>query len=77
MRLLFSALLIAFSGVVLGTQTLDIRMPAYPSDEADTYLCTSVQLPATPLKLIAVEPLSDKDTVHHMLLFGRTCDSAL
>lgn len=51
-------------------QRIEIRMPSYDVDKEDAYLCTSLQLPSDPMKLIAVEPISDQDTVHHMLLFG-------
>ena len=51
---------------------LDAIMPAYGVDQDDTYLCTSVALPdSEPLQLIGFQPLSSKEVVHHMLLFGR------
>ena len=53
------------------SHTLEIRMPPFDVDEEDIYLCTAVELPSKPLKLIAVEPHSDQDTVHHILLFGK------
>ena len=51
-------------------RTLEIRMPPYEVKEEDTYLCTAIELPDTPMKLIAVEPKSDQNIAHHMLLFG-------
>lgn len=49
---------------------LDFRMPAYPTVREDEYLCTTIELPDRPMKLVGVESLSDQGTVHHMLLFG-------
>ena len=51
--------------------SLEIRMPPFEVEEEDTYLCTSMPLPEAAMKLKAFEPLSDQDTVHHMLLFGQ------
>ena len=51
--------------------TLEMRMPPFEVEKEDTYLCTAVELPSKPLKLIEVEPHSEQDTVHHMLLFGK------
>lgn len=53
---------------------LDAILPPYETKEEDEYLCTAVQLPDRPMKLISVESLSEQATVHHMLLFGeRRC----
>ncbi|KAK9837060.1 hypothetical protein WJX84_000291 [Apatococcus fuscideae] len=53
---------------------LNATMPAFKVDQDDTYLCTSVALPDTePLQLVGFQPLSSKEVVHHMLLFG--CDA--
>lgn len=57
-------------GICDDVQRLEIRMPAYEVEEEDTYLCTAIELPSMPMKLVAVEPHSDQDTVHHMLIFG-------
>ena len=57
-----------------GQETLELNatMPAFNVDQDDTYLCTSVALPdSEPLQLIGFQPLSSKEVVHHMLLFGR------
>ena len=45
-------------------------MPEKHTEHEEAYLCTSLDLPARPLKLVGVEPLASQDTVHHMLLFG-------
>ena len=50
--------------------SVDAIMPPHPTDREDEYLCTAVELPDRPMKLIGVEPLADMATVHHMLLFG-------
>lgn len=48
--------------------------PEHPVDEKDAYLCTALELPDRPLKLVGVHPTSDQRIVHHMLLFGaRAC----
>lgn len=49
---------------------VDAIMPPLATDAEDEYLCTSVELPDRPMKLVSVESLSQQDTVHHMLLFG-------
>ena len=56
-----------------GSFELNATMPAFNVNQDDTYLCTSVALPADgdPLQLIGFQPLSSKEVVHHMLLFGR------
>ena len=53
-----------------GLITLDVRLPEFPTQEEDEYLCTSVALPDQPVRLTSVESLSDMAVVHHMLLFG-------
>ena len=55
-------------------QTVDALMPPLPegaagSGQADQYLCTSVPLPDTPLKLNSIVPKPGPG-VTHMLLFG-------
>lgn len=52
------------------TIAVEARMPKFPTDQEDEYLCTAVELPPGDMKLISVEPLADMSTVHHMLLFG-------
>jgi hypothetical protein len=49
---------------------IDALMPEKKVEHEEAYLCTSVQLPERPLKLVGVEPLSSQEVVHHMLLFG-------
>lgn len=50
--------------------SLEARMPPYATRAGDAYLCTSLQLPAEPLKLVGVEALADPEVVHHILVFG-------
>ncbi|KAF8067346.1 pam-b [Scenedesmus sp. PABB004] len=38
----------------------------------DSYICTTLQLPDKPYKVVGVEPLAEQAVVHHILLFG--CD---
>ena len=54
-----------------GKVTLDAIMPPYETAQEDEYLCTAVQLPDEPMKLVSIESLSEQGTVHHMLLFGK------
>ena len=51
--------------------TLDAIMPPHPTQQVDEYLCTTIELPDAPMKLVGIEPLADQATVHHMLLFGK------
>lgn len=53
-----------------GDLELPVVLPEHPTDEKDAYLCTSVQLPDRPLKLVGIASTSDQRIVHHMLLFG-------
>lgn len=46
------------------------RMSEYKVSHEDAYLCTAVQLPDEPMKLIGIEPLAKQEIAHHMLLFG-------
>lgn len=50
--------------------SLEAQMPPYATRAGDAYLCTSLQLPAEPLKLVGVEALADPEVVHHILVFG-------
>jgi hypothetical protein len=50
----------------------NITMPkdAPTNNEEDAYVCTTLPLPAQPMKLVGVEPLAKQEVVHHILLFG-------
>ena len=37
----------------------------------DQYVCFRVDLPKQNLNIIGIDPLSEQDVVHHMLLFGK------
>lgn len=50
--------------------TLPVVFPEHEVTEDDAYLCTAVQIPDKPLKLVGIESTSDQRIVHHMLLFG-------
>lgn len=50
--------------------TLPVVFPAHEVTEDDAYLCTAVDIPDKPLKLVGIESTSDQRIVHHMLLFG-------
>lgn len=45
-------------------------MPPFEVTGEDTYLCTSIQLPDRPLKLVEIEARADQSVVHHILMFG-------
>lgn len=53
-----------------GTIEMDALMPPYATKSKDEYLCTSVQLPERPMKLVGVQSLAEATVVHHILLFG-------
>lgn len=54
-----------------GEFSVEARLPPFQLEEQDAYMCTAVPLPKDrPLKLVGVDPLSRKEVVHHMLLFG-------
>ncbi|PSC71645.1 peptidyl-glycine alpha-amidating monooxygenase [Micractinium conductrix] len=57
-------------GPKAATLQIPVVFPEHPTTEPDAYLCTAVPLPDRPLKLVGVEPTSDEEFVHHMLLFG-------
>ena len=59
-------------GPKAATLQIPVVFPEHPTTEPDAYLCTAVPLPDRPLKLVGVEPTSDEEFVHHMLLFGAT-----
>ena len=65
--------LVLLISVATAAQALqvDLKVPEFPAKGEEAYLCTTVELPAGPHKLVAIEPLADEKTVHHMLLFGK------
>jgi hypothetical protein len=50
--------------------TVEAIMPPFEVTGEDTYLCTSIQLPDRPLKLVEIEARADQSVVHHILMFG-------
>ena len=48
---------------------VDVAVPPYDI-MGEAYLCVQVQLPERPLRLVAIDPLSEEQLVHHMLLYG-------
>lgn len=68
-------ILLIFSGIACGygetsDLVLDAVMPPLDLSTEDEYLCTTVDIPLEPMKLVGIESLSKADVVHHMLLFG-------
>ncbi|GMH42040.1 hypothetical protein BSKO_09959 [Bryopsis sp. KO-2023] len=51
-------------------EDLQLSMPPYEVHENDTYLCFATELPKTAKRIVAIEPQSDMEVAHHMLLFG-------
>jgi peptidylamidoglycolate lyase len=50
---------------------LNITVPqSYKVVGDDQYVCTVVELPSSPQKLVGVIPLAEQSVVHHILLFG-------
>lgn len=50
-------------------KSVEVHIPEHPA-EGEVYLCTRVPLPNVPQRLVAIEPLSKQDVVHHMILYG-------
>ncbi|KAK9800913.1 hypothetical protein WJX73_010392 [Symbiochloris irregularis] len=50
-------------------KSVEVHIPEHPA-EGEIYLCTRVPLPNVPQRLVAIEPLSKQDVVHHMILYG-------
>lgn len=51
--------------------TFEITVPEnVKPNTQDAYVCTTLQLPDTPYKLVGVEPLGEQKVVHHILLYG-------
>lgn len=51
--------------------TFEITVPEEVKPKGqDAYICTTLQLPNKPYKLVGVEPLGEQKVVHHILLFG-------
>jgi hypothetical protein len=49
---------------------VDIVVPEYQVKGQDAYVCTTIELPDKPMKLVGVEPIAQQEVVHHILLFG-------
>ena len=50
---------------------ITIRIPQAKPDHPETYLCTSLKLETEQtLYITGFEPLADRKTAHHMILFG-------
>ena len=72
--LLQAALVLACILVTSATDAADTIEVAVPPHDitGEAYLCVQVPLPQRPQRLVAVEPLSEEQLVHHMLLYGET-----
>ena len=55
----------------------NITVPDFDVKGEDSYVCTTVKLPDRSMKLVGVEALARQEVVHHILLFGAFCLSAL
>jgi hypothetical protein len=56
---------------------ITIPADATVTPEPDAYVCTTLPLPATPMKLVGIAPLARQEVVHHILLFGARCAALL
>ena len=61
---------VGVSSTETSTRAFDLIVPEYKITEQDAYVCTTMQLPEKPHKLVGVEPLAEQKVVHHILLFG-------
>lgn len=57
-------------------KSVEVHIPEHPA-EGEVYLCTQVPLPNVPQRLVAIEPLSKQDVVHHMILYGENACAGL
>lgn len=65
------ALLLAAAAVAGDNSSFEITIPdGYKVKGLDAYVCTTLELPNKPAKLVGVEPLAKQEVVHHILLFG-------
>ncbi|CAB3977923.1 peptidylglycine alpha-hydroxylating monooxygenase [Paramuricea clavata] len=51
-------------------EKIAIHMPGVRPKKNDSYICTSLKLPAGDSFIVKYEPDAHKETAHHMLLFG-------
>ena len=51
-------------------EKLSLHMPGVRPKKPDSYICTSLKVPAGDLYIVKYEPEAHKETAHHMLLFG-------
>jgi peptidylamidoglycolate lyase len=64
----FVSVAIAASAPVIFNITIPKSASGF--EEEDAYICTTLPLPAQPMKLVGVEPIAKQEIVHHILLFG-------
>ncbi|XP_070542827.1 probable peptidylglycine alpha-hydroxylating monooxygenase 1 [Ptychodera flava] len=72
-RVCLPSLLLLMCGVTIAEQdfSYDLRMPDVSPKTHDTYFCYSTpRLPEKEIFITAFEPHAQKETAHHMLLFG-------
>jgi len=65
------ALLLCAACTAASTTEVEIVVPDTAVVKGqDAYICTTVELPQKPYKLVGVQPLAKQEVVHHILLFG-------
>lgn len=74
-NLLFAISIVVFQTVFCEADNslgrLEIRMPQAKPDHPETYLCTSSRINTEQtIYITGFEPLADRQTAHHMILYG-------
>ncbi len=66
-----SSLSYSLENDTLPTRSFEIKMPNSKPTEPETYLCTPVRLDKQNTHyIVGFDPLADRKTAHHMLLYG-------
>ena len=71
LNLLLTFLLLAACEADNNRGQMEIRMPQAKPDHPETYLCTSFKIETEQtIYITGFEPLADRKTAHHMILYG-------
>lgn len=63
-------LLVLVQSAAAHVLTLNATVPPFTPDGEDAYICTVLELPEKPHRLIGVLPQAKQEIVHHILLYG-------
>lgn len=69
-KMLRGAVFLLLLACLASGMDVDIVVPEYQVKGQDAYVCTTIELPEKPMKLVGVEPIAKQEVVHHILLFG-------